>query len=251
MPPLQLERRIFLSRRFNAYFSHGDAQLFLARRDGRVVGRISAQYDDAFNAHHGNRWGMFGFLELEDDPEILPALLDAAEQWLLSRGRDHMIGPMDFTMNDESGVMIEGFDRVPMIKQPWHPPYYRQRSRGGRPAQGDGPAHVGAADLRPREDPARHLQARRRGRAAARHPPAQDDAPLAAQGHGPLRRRLQLGLERELGLLALLQEGPRRLHAGAAARLRRSTGSWSPRPPRARPRRSRSRCPTSTRSWPR
>ena len=90
VPPLKLERRIFLSRRFNAFFTHGDAQLFLARRDGRVVGRISAQYDDAFNAHHGNRWGMFGFLELEDDPEILPPLLEAAEQWLLvARARPH------------------------------------------------------------------------------------------------------------------------------------------------------------------
>ena len=73
MPPLRLERRLFLSRRFNAYFKHGDAQLFLARRDGRVVGRISAQFDRRFNAYHGNRWGMFGFLELEDDPEVLPA----------------------------------------------------------------------------------------------------------------------------------------------------------------------------------
>ena len=131
VPPLKLERRIFLSRRFNAFFTHGDAQLFLARRDGRVVGRISAQYDDNFNAHHGNRWGMFGFLELEDDPEILPPLLDAAEQWLLARGRDHMVGPMDFTMNDESGVMIEGFERVPMIKQPWHPPHYQRLAENG------------------------------------------------------------------------------------------------------------------------
>jgi len=128
VPPLRLERRIFLSRRFNAFFSHGDAALFLARRGDRVVGRVSAHYDDAFNAHHGNRWGMFGFLELEDDPEVLPPLLDAAERWLLGRGRDHMIGPMDFTMNDESGVMVEGFERVPMIKQPWHPPYYRERA---------------------------------------------------------------------------------------------------------------------------
>jgi GNAT superfamily N-acetyltransferase len=126
VPPLRLERWLFLSKRFNAYFSHGDAQLFLARRDGRVVGRISAQHDDNFNAHHGNRWGMFGFLELEDDPEILPALLDAAGAWLRARRCDRMIGPMDFTMNDESGVMIEGFEREPMIRQPWHPPYYQQ-----------------------------------------------------------------------------------------------------------------------------
>jgi GNAT superfamily N-acetyltransferase len=127
VPPLRLERRLFLERRLNPFFTHGDAQLFLAWRNSRVVGRISAHYDDAFNGHHGNRWGMFGFLELEDDPEILPALLSAAEAWLRSHGRDHVVGPMDFTMNDESGVMIEGFERVPLVRQPWHPPYYAAR----------------------------------------------------------------------------------------------------------------------------
>jgi len=127
VPPLRLERRLFLNRRLNPYFSHGDAELFLARRGERVVGRLSAQYDENFNAHHGNRWGMFGFLEIEDDPEVLPALLASAGAWLRAHGRDHMIGPMDFTMNDESGVMIEGFEREPMIKQPWHPPYYERR----------------------------------------------------------------------------------------------------------------------------
>lgn len=126
VPPLRIERRLFLSHRVNAFFKHGDAELFLARRDGRVVGRLSAQYDEAFNAHHGNDWGQFGFLELEDDPEILPPLLDAARGWLRAQGRDHMIGPMDFTINDESGVMVEGFEREPMIKQPWHPPYYQR-----------------------------------------------------------------------------------------------------------------------------
>jgi GNAT superfamily N-acetyltransferase len=124
VPPLRVERRIFLSKRLNAFFNHGDAQLFLARRDGRVVGRLSAHYDDAFNAHHGNRWGMFGFLELEEDPEILPALLDAAATWLREHRCDHMVGPMDFTMNDESGVLVDGFELEPMVRQPWHPPYY-------------------------------------------------------------------------------------------------------------------------------
>jgi GNAT superfamily N-acetyltransferase len=127
VPHLRLERWLFLSRRFNAFFEHGDAQLFLARRGERVVGRVSAQYDENFNAHHGNRWGMFGFLEMEDDPEILPALLRAATGWLRARGRDHLVGPMDFTMNDESGVLIDGFDLQPMIRQPWHPPYYAPR----------------------------------------------------------------------------------------------------------------------------
>ena len=127
VPPLRLERRLFLNRRRNAYFTHGEAEYFLARRDGRVVGRVSAQIDRAFNEFHQNAWGMFGFLELEDDAEVLAALLRAAEGWLRARGRDRMIGPMDFTMNDESGVLVEGFDREPFIKQPWHPPYYQAR----------------------------------------------------------------------------------------------------------------------------
>ena len=127
VPPLRLERHAFLSRRLNAYFRHGEARYFLAWRDGRVVGRISAQIDRNFNAFHANAWGHFGFLELEDDPEVAPALLDAAGAWLRARGRDRMVGPFDLTMNDEAGVLIEGFDLVPMIKQPWHPPYYTRR----------------------------------------------------------------------------------------------------------------------------
>ncbi len=78
VPPLRIERRLFLSPRFNKWFNHAEAELFLARRDGRVVGRISAQIDRNFNEYQGNDWGMFGFLELEDDPEVLTALLDAA-----------------------------------------------------------------------------------------------------------------------------------------------------------------------------
>ena len=80
VPPLRLERRLFLNRRLNAFFKHGKAQEFLARRDGRVIGRITAQYDNAFNRFHGNKWGMFGWLEFEDDPDVVPALLEAAEQ---------------------------------------------------------------------------------------------------------------------------------------------------------------------------
>ncbi len=127
IPPLKLERYAYLNRKLNPYFKHGEAELFLARRDGRVVGRISAQVDRAFNAYHDNRWGMFGFLDFEDDQELLDALLDAAASWLRARGRDRMIGPMDFVMNEESGVLFEGYELEPMIRQPWHPPYYRQR----------------------------------------------------------------------------------------------------------------------------
>jgi GNAT superfamily N-acetyltransferase len=127
IPPLKLERYQFLNRRLNPYFRHAEGEYFLARRDGRTVGRISAQIDHAFCEYHKSRWGMFGFLEFQDDQEVIEALLDTAAAWLQQRGRERMVGPMDFQMNDEAGVLVEGFELEPMIKQPWHPPYYQQR----------------------------------------------------------------------------------------------------------------------------
>jgi GNAT superfamily N-acetyltransferase len=130
IPPLKLERRLFLNRRLNPYFKHGEAEYFLAWRGDRVVGRATAQVDRAFNDFHDSRWGMFGFLELEDDAEAMEALLAAAERWLRERGCERIVGPMDFSVNEESGVLIEGFEIEPMIRQPWHPPYYQRLCEG-------------------------------------------------------------------------------------------------------------------------
>jgi GNAT superfamily N-acetyltransferase len=126
VPPVKLERRLFLSRRMNAFFSHGEAEYFLARRDGRVVGRASAQVNHAFNDYQQKKWGWFGFFELEHDQEVADALLDAAADWLRPHGMERMVGPADFAMNNESGILVEGFELRPMIVQPWHPPYYQQ-----------------------------------------------------------------------------------------------------------------------------
>jgi GNAT superfamily N-acetyltransferase len=126
VPPLRLERHAYLSRRMNPFFGHGDARYFLARRGDRVVGRISAQIDDNFNSYHGSKWGNFGFLELEDDPEVMAALLGAAEDWLRARGMEVVVGPFDLTMNEEAGILIDGFEHVPSIRTPWHPPYYQR-----------------------------------------------------------------------------------------------------------------------------
>jgi GNAT superfamily N-acetyltransferase len=124
IPPLKLERYMFLTRKLNPYFTHGEAEYFLARRDGRVVGRVTAQIDFDFNQFHGSRWGVFGFLEFEEDQEILDALLATAETWCRAHGCDRMVGPMSFQINDEAGVLIEGFAREPLIREPWNPPYY-------------------------------------------------------------------------------------------------------------------------------
>ena len=127
IPPLKEERYLFLTRRLNAFFTHGEAAYFLASRDGRVVGRITAHIDFAYNDFHHSRTGMFGFVEFEDDQEVVDALLAAAESWLSARGITEMLGPMDFALNDEGGILIEGFDLEPMVRHPWHPPYYRER----------------------------------------------------------------------------------------------------------------------------
>ena len=127
VPPLKLERRLFLNRRMNAFFSHGEAEYFLAWRDGRVVGRISAQINHAFDDYQKKNWGWYGFLEFEDDQEVLDGLLAGAAAWLKGKGKERMVGPADFVMNDESGILIEGYELKPMIRQPWHPPYYKDR----------------------------------------------------------------------------------------------------------------------------
>jgi hypothetical protein len=126
VPPLRLERRLFLHRRLGPYAKRMEFELLLARREGRVVGRISAHVDHAYNRHHDERRGWFGFFECEDDAEAARALLDAAAAWLTERGMTQMTGPADFAMNDESGIVIEGHELAPMIRQPWHPPYYRR-----------------------------------------------------------------------------------------------------------------------------
>jgi GNAT superfamily N-acetyltransferase len=126
VPPLIMERREFLNRGKNPFFRHAEVELFLAERDGEPVGRISAQIDPHWDEHNGGSDGMFGFFDCVDDPEVAAALVDAATGWLRERGRERMVGPMDFTTNDECGLLVEGFDVEPMILEPWHPPHYQR-----------------------------------------------------------------------------------------------------------------------------
>jgi GNAT superfamily N-acetyltransferase len=128
IPPLKLERRMFLSRkpRIGTYAKRIDFELFCAFRAGEVVGRVSAHIDRAYNDHHGARWGWFGFFESIDDQDVSDALLNAAEGWLTDRGMERMVGPADFTVNDESGIVVDGHDIEPMIREPWHPRYYQR-----------------------------------------------------------------------------------------------------------------------------
>jgi GNAT superfamily N-acetyltransferase len=123
-PPLLFERKRFFDRQRNPFFQHAEAEYFLAWRDGRAVGRCSAHIDRHFNEFQHHAWGMFGFFECEHDQEAASDLLAAAEAWLRARGRDRMVGPMDFTTNDECGVLVDGYDKFPTILTNWQHPYY-------------------------------------------------------------------------------------------------------------------------------
>jgi GNAT superfamily N-acetyltransferase len=124
--PLIFERMQFLDRDRNPYFEHAEVEYFVAERDGEPLGRISAQVDRRWDEFQGGSDAMFGFFETADDSEVASALLGAAAEWARERGRDRILGPMDFTTNDEIGVLIEGYERRPMILEPWHPPRYRE-----------------------------------------------------------------------------------------------------------------------------
>jgi len=124
VPPIIADRRRFLDRAKNPFFEHGEAEYFLAWRDGRVAGRVTAQVDRNLWAFQNNRWGQFGFFECEDDQAVATALVDAADAWVRTKECDRLVGPFDFTSNDECGVLIEGFDRLPVVLMNWTHRYY-------------------------------------------------------------------------------------------------------------------------------
>lgn len=125
VPNLLLLQRDVIDPKKNPFFEHGEAQLFLAMRDGQPAGRISASIDHDHNRQHAERTGFFGFFEVQDDPDVAAALFGAAEAWLRDRGLKCARGPLSFSMNEEAGLQVEGFDQPAMIAMPQALPYYR------------------------------------------------------------------------------------------------------------------------------
>ncbi len=122
--PLFLERLEHLDPKKNPYFEHAEAQLFIAERDGKPVGRISAQVDRLHLERYKDETGQFGFIDAEDNPETFAALFNAAEDWLRAKGMKRTTGPFSFSINDESGMLIDGFNSPPNMMMPHHRSYY-------------------------------------------------------------------------------------------------------------------------------
>ena len=124
VPPLLAERRDALSPKKNPWFSHAEAAFWIARRDGRDVGRVSAQEDSlAPPDPDGARIGHFGSLAAEDDGAVFAALLAEAEGWARARGLGRMRGPFSLSVNEQAGLLVSGFDAPPMMLMPHDPPY--------------------------------------------------------------------------------------------------------------------------------
>lgn len=130
VPPLILERKRLLDRAKNPFFKHAERELFVAERDGELVGRIAAILDHHFNATHNENIGFFGFFESINDSAVAKVLFDAASRWLESKGVSAMLGPTNPSMNDEIGILIDGFDQNPAIMMPYNPPYYQNLFEG-------------------------------------------------------------------------------------------------------------------------
>ncbi len=125
--PLYFERFEHLNLKKNPYFQHGEAQLFLAEVDGKPIGRISAQVDRLHLERYNDATGQFGFLEAPNDPAIFTALFAAAEGWLKSRNMKRARGPFSFSINDEMGLLVDGFDSPPNMMMGHALPYYAAR----------------------------------------------------------------------------------------------------------------------------
>jgi hypothetical protein len=120
--PLDMDLRDRLSLR-NPFFEHGEGTVFTAFRDGRCVGRCTAQIDREHIARYDDGCGFFGFFDTIDDEKVAKALLDRAAYWLRGRQMKKMRGPLSLCVNEELGCLVEGFDTAPYIMMPHHRPY--------------------------------------------------------------------------------------------------------------------------------
>ena len=136
VPPLIAERRDALSPR-HPYFKHANWRAWIAYRNGNPVGRISAQIDDLHLKQYDTKTGFFGFIEAPDDDEVFQALFQTAENWLRDQGMREIIGPFNLSINQDLGILIEGFDTPPYVMTGHSPAYYGAAIErcGYRPAQ--------------------------------------------------------------------------------------------------------------------
>ncbi|MGC2423421.1 MAG: N-acetyltransferase [Nitrospirota bacterium] len=124
VPQLIMDVKSILSKEKNPFFKHGEAQYFMAYDGREPLGRIAAIIDHNYNKYHNTKAGWFGFFECVNDKDTAIALMRSACGWLKDRGMEVVYGPASPTLNDEAGLLLEGYDSSPYIMMPYNPPYY-------------------------------------------------------------------------------------------------------------------------------
>lgn len=124
VPELHIAQRDLLTPGKHPFHNHSTIQLFLAYRNGEIKGRIAAILNNNHNAFSNRKDGFFGFFDLYDDPAVAEKLLAEASNWLLSKGLNTIIGPVNPSTNDPCGLLIEGFDSPPVVMMTYNKPYY-------------------------------------------------------------------------------------------------------------------------------
>jgi len=124
VPPLIMDRKKLLDQKKNPFYTHAQMQLWMAEENGEIVGRIGAIVNDNHNKTHNDKVGFFGFFECSNRQDVAKMLLDTAKVWLKQRGMDTMRGPANPSMNDETGLLVDGFDDSPRILMTYNPRYY-------------------------------------------------------------------------------------------------------------------------------
>lgn len=122
--PLKFDRKKLLNTKKNPFYQHSEIKLFLAERDGKVVGRIAGIINHNHNKTHNDKVGFFGFFECEYNQITSDKLFEAVEKWLKEKGFDTIRGPVNPSMNDENAVLVEGFDSPPVVLMAYNPEYY-------------------------------------------------------------------------------------------------------------------------------
>jgi hypothetical protein len=128
--PLRRDVRVLLSRKHNPFFQHAEAEYFLARRRGAVIGRVAAIHNRLHNEYHSDRVGFFGMFESAQDPAAAAALFHAASTWLRGRGLASIRGPVNLSTNDECGLLVSGFETPPTLLMTHNPSYYVELVEG-------------------------------------------------------------------------------------------------------------------------
>jgi GNAT superfamily N-acetyltransferase len=124
VPPLRRSLKALLGRSRHPFHRHAEVAYFVAERSSEVVGRLAAIVNRRHNEFHGDRTGFFGFFDAVNDDEVAGSLLETAATWLRERGLIRMMGPVNFSTNQECGLLVRGFDSAPAVMMPHNPRYY-------------------------------------------------------------------------------------------------------------------------------